>query len=156
MMIKDNFWIGLSYLVVGTLVGWPMFLLIQLTLVFLFGIVAFWFFYVQHQHDFSYKQWKHNWDFLISAIRGSSYYKLPRVFHWLTGNIGIHHVHHMSSGIPFYRLPEVLRDYPELEDTSRLTFWASFKCARLKLWDEANRRLVTFKEARALGAAARA
>jgi len=69
---------------------------------------------------------------------------------WLTGNIGIHHVHHMASGIPFYRLSEVLRAYPELEDTSRLTLLESFKCARLKLWDEANRRLVTFKEARAM------
>ena len=128
MVIKDNFWIALSYIVVGTLVGWPMFLAIQLTLVTLFGVVAFWFFYVQHQHEFSYKQWKHNWDFLLSAIRGSSYYKLPRVFHWLTGNIGYHHIHHLSSVIPNYNLPKCFKEQPALSKyVTQVKFLQSLK-----------------------------
>ena len=84
----------------GTLIGWQKFLVIQLSLVVLFGIIAFWFFYVQHQHELSYKQWKKNWQFLLSAIKGSTHYNLPKVFHWLTGNIGYHHIHHLSSLIP--------------------------------------------------------
>jgi omega-6 fatty acid desaturase (delta-12 desaturase) len=149
MMIKDNFWIGLSYFVVGTLVGWPMFLLIQLTLVSLFGVVAFWFFYVQHQHEFSYKEWKHNWDFLLSAIRGSSYYKLPKIFHWLTGNIGYHHIHHLSSIIPNYNLAKCSQEQPVLNKyVTKIDFWKSLKLIRNKLWDEEQGKMISFTEYR--------
>lgn len=149
MVIKDNFWITLSYLVVGTLVGWPMFLLIQLTLVTLFGIVAFWFFYVQHQHEFSYKQWKYNWDFLLSAIRGSSYYKLPRLLHWLTGNIGYHHIHHLSSIIPNYNLPKCFKEQPILTKyVTQVKFWQSLKMMGYKLWDEEQEKMISFAEYR--------
>jgi len=149
MMLKDNFWIVLSYVVVGTLVGWPMFLLIQLTLVTLFGIVAFWFFYVQHQHEFSYKQWKYNWDFLLSAIRGSTYYKLPRLFHWLTGNIGYHHIHHLSSVIPNYNLPKCFREQPLLSEyVTQIKFWPSLKMMKYKLWDEEQEKMISFSEYR--------
>jgi acyl-lipid omega-6 desaturase (Delta-12 desaturase) len=153
MTLKDNFWIALSYVVVGSLVGWPMFLLVQFTLVFLFGVIAFWFFYVQHQHEFSYKQWKHNWDFLLSSIRGSSYYKLPRLFHWLTGNIGYHHIHHLSSLIPNYNLPKVFRERPILSKyVTQITFWQSLKMMRYKLWDEAQEKMISFEEYRQIKA----
>ena len=114
--------------------------------------IGVWLFYVQHQ--FEGTEWERTkpWAHEPYALAGSSYYALPKPLMWLTGNIGIHHVHHMASGIPFYRLPEVMRDYPELEDIGRLTLWQSFKCARLKLWDEAGKRLVTFKEARQIAA----
>lgn len=149
MVIKDNFWIASAYLVVGTLVGWPMFLLIQLTLVSLFGIVAFWFFYVQHQHEFSYKEWQHNWDFLLSAVRGSSYYKLPRVFHWLTGNIGYHHIHHLSSVIPNYNLRKCYKEQPLLSKyVTKINFWQSLKMIHYKLWDEEQGKMVSFSEYR--------
>ncbi len=149
MVLKDNFWIALSYIVVGTLVGWPMFLLIQLTLVTLFGIVAFWFFYVQHQHEFSYKHWKDNWDYLLSAIRGSSYYKLPRMFHWLTGNIGYHHIHHLSSIIPNYNLPKCFKEQPLLNKyVNEVNFWESLKMLRYKLWDEDQEKMISFTEYR--------
>lgn len=149
MVIKDNFWIALSYIVVGTLVGWPMFLAIQLTLVTLFGVVAFWFFYVQHQHEFSYKQWKHNWDFLLSAIRGSSYYKLPRIFHWLTGNIGYHHIHHLSSVIPNYNLPKCFKEQPVLSKyVTQVKFIQSLKMMSYKLWDEEQQKMISFSEYR--------
>ena len=84
-----------------------------------------------------------------AALHGSSHYDLPRVLRWFTANIGIHHVHHLSSRIPYYRLPEVLRDRPELRDVGRLTLWQSFRAVRLVLWDEEKRRLISFREARA-------
>ena len=147
MTIKDNFWIALSYAIVGTLIGWKIFLFIQLTLVLLFGIVAFWFFYVQHQHEFSYKQWKDNWDYLLSSIRGSSYYKLPSAFHWLTGNIGYHHIHHLSSMIPNYNLARCFKERPILNKyVTQITFWKSLKLMRHKLWDEEQEKMITFSE----------
>ena len=149
MIIKDNFWIALSYIVIGTLVGWKMFLAIQFTLVALFGVIAFWFFYVQHQHEFSYKQWKHNWDFLLSAVRGSSFYKLPRVFHWLTGNIGYHHLHHMSSNIPNYNLHKCYEEQPILSKyVTKIKFWQSLKMMNYKLWDEEQEKMISFSEYR--------
>ncbi|MGI9380092.1 MAG: fatty acid desaturase, partial [Methyloligellaceae bacterium] len=81
-------------------------------------------------------------------LQGSSHYALPGVLRWFTANIGVHHVHHLSSRIPFYRLPQVLRDYPELEDAGKLTLLESLKCVRLVLWDESCRRLISFNELR--------
>lgn len=151
IVIKDNFWIALSYIIIGTLIGWKMFLLVQMTLVLLFGIVAFWFFYVQHQHEFSYKEWQGNWDFLLSAIRGSSYYKLPKVFHWLTGNIGYHHIHHLSSIIPNYNLAKCFEEQPLLSKyVSQIRFWESLKMMNYKLWDEDQKRMISFSEYRTI------
>ncbi|MGO4840049.1 fatty acid desaturase, partial [Rhizobiaceae sp. 2RAB30] len=76
------------------------------------------------------------------------HYDLPPILRWFSGNIGIHHVHHLSSRVPFYRLPEVLRDFPELRDVSRITFRQSLGCVKLVLWDEETRRLVSFRQAR--------
>ena len=81
-------------------------------------------------------------------MHGSSHYDLPAVLRWFTGNIGIHHVHHMSSRVPYYRLPEVLRDYPELRSVGRITMLDSLRCVKLVLWDENRRKLVSFREAR--------
>jgi omega-6 fatty acid desaturase (delta-12 desaturase) len=86
----------------------------------------------------------------MPPFAGSSHYDLPPILRWITGNIGVHHVHHLASRIPFYRLPEVLRDHEVLAQTSRLTLRESLHCARLALWDEKRRRLVTFAEARRL------
>lgn len=146
--IKDNLLIVLVYALLGFLLGWKKFLFIQLFLIFIFGIIAFWFFYVQHQHERSYKEWKVNWDFLISAIKGSSYYKLPRVFQWLTGNIGIHHIHHLSSLIPNYNLEKCLKEKPILsKHVTIVTFWESLKMIQHKLWDEKEDKMVSFREA---------
>jgi omega-6 fatty acid desaturase (delta-12 desaturase) len=121
----------------------------------IFGITSFtaaasgmWLFYVQHQ--FEETQWDEpeGWDMHDAALHGSSHYALPQPFRWISGNIGIHHVHHLYSRIPFYRLPEVIRDHPILGDMKRLTFVESLKCANLHLWDEGQRRLVRFKEVR--------
>ncbi len=134
------------------LIGLTTYILIMLPIIAMAATIGVWLFYVQHQFEGTDWDRTGTWLHEPYALEGSSYYALPKPLMWLTGNIGIHHVHHMSSGIPFYRLPEVLRDFPELKEASRLGFWESFKCARLKLWDEANKRLVTFKEARALPA----
>lgn len=134
------------------IIGIGIYMLIMLPIVAMAATIGVWLFYVQHQFEGTEWDRSEDWGHEAYALEGSSYYALPKLLMWLTGNIGIHHVHHMSSGIPFYRLPEVMRDHPELENISRLTLWESFKCARLKLWDEANKRLVTFKEARALPA----
>jgi omega-6 fatty acid desaturase (delta-12 desaturase) len=83
-----------------------------------------------------------------AALHGSSHYELPLALRWFSANIGVHHVHHLSSGVPFYRLPEVLRAYPELSEVGRLTLWRSSDCVCLALWDEETRRLLSFREAR--------
>ena len=90
-----------------------------------------------------------SWNRHEAALHGSSHYDLPGVLRWITANIGVHHVHHLSSGIPFYRLRDVLRDHPELGAVGRLTLLQSFGCIRLVLWDEASRKLISFRELRA-------
>ena len=85
-----------------------------------------------------------DWSHPDAALHGSSFYDLPGWLMWLTGNIGIHHLHHLSSRIPYYRLPEALADYPELRGIGRLTLWKSLACVRLTLWDKAARRMVPF------------
>ncbi len=119
---------------------------VHLPIVVLAATIGVWLFYVQHQ--FEETLWRHDgaWNVHEAGLAGSSFYDLPGVLRWMTANIGMHHVHHLSSRIPFYRLPEVLRDYPELRDVRTITFWESLKCARLKLWDEERERLISFGE----------
>ncbi len=93
-----------------------------------------------------------NWDLHEVALHGSSYYVLPGILSWFTANIGIHHVHHLCSRIPYYRLPRVLREHPELGAIGRLTLWDSIKCVRLVLWDESAKKLISFREMRRLRA----
>ena len=93
-----------------------------------------------------------DWSVQDAALHGSSHYDLPPVLRWITANIGVHHVHHLASRIPFYRLPEVLTNHPELAEVGRITLRDSLGCACLALWDETGRRLVSFAEARRLPA----
>lgn len=129
------------------LVGWLPFLLIQLPIVLLGGAAGIWLFYVQHQFEQTEWSRQEDWSFETAALRGSSYYDLPAPLRWLTANIGIHHVHHISSRVPFYRLPEVIRDYPELTRIGRVSLLDSLRAVRLVLWNEATRKLVSFREA---------
>jgi omega-6 fatty acid desaturase (delta-12 desaturase) len=143
----NNIGLASIYILMGFLIGWKNFLLVQAPIIVFFGIIAIWFFYVQHQHEENYKQWKENWEYLLSAIRGSSYYKLPKVMMWLTGNIGFHHIHHLSSLIPNYNLEKCNKENPILEKyVNILTFRESIKCAFYKLWDEQSQRMITFRE----------
>ena len=128
------------------LVGLPAFLLIQLPVVIIGASIGVWLFYVQHQFERTHWERNPDWKHETAALHGSSYYDLPRPLMWITGNIGIHHLHHLSSRIPFHRLPQVLKDHPELKQIGRLTFWQSLKCVRLTLWDEDGKRLISFRD----------
>ncbi len=130
------------------LVGSGPFLLVQLPITLCAAALGVWLFYVQHQFEETYWAEEDEWSLNEAALRGSSHYDLPGVLRWFTANIGMHHIHHLSSRIPFYRLSRVLRDYPELKGVSRLTLRQSLGCVRLALWDETQRRLVSFREAR--------
>ncbi|MBI5260548.1 MAG: fatty acid desaturase [Bradyrhizobium sp.] len=137
-------------LIVGALawfIGIQAFLLVHLPIMLLAATAGVWLFYVQHQ--FEQTAWEHDerWTLHEAAMHGSSHYDLPAVLRWFTANIGIHHVHHLCSRIPCYRLGRVLRDHPELREVGRITLLQSFQCVRLVLWDEAQHRLVSFREA---------
>ena len=119
-------------------------LLVHLPIVLIAGAAGVWLFYVQHTFEEAYWTRKEEWDSNQAAIAGSSFYDLPRVVHWFTGNIGYHHIHHLASRIPNYRLREAFESSPLLQAAPRLTLWTSLKSARLKLWDEETRRMVGF------------
>ncbi|CDM62055.1 MULTISPECIES: fatty acid desaturase [Rhizobium] len=128
-------------------VGPVPFLAIHLPIVTLAGAAGVWLFYVQHQFEETHWSKGKAWRFAEAALHGASHYDLPPALRWITGNIGIHHVHHLSSRIPYYRLPEVLRDHPQLADIGRITLWESLQCVRLVLWDETRGKLISFREA---------
>jgi omega-6 fatty acid desaturase (delta-12 desaturase) len=128
------------------LIGVGPFLLVHLPIILLAGSVGVWLFYVQHQFETTFWAADGEWTFQEAALHGSSHYDLPTILRWFTANIGMHHVHHLSSRIPYYRLPRALRDHPELRGMSRLTLRQSFGCVNLALWDESRQRLVSFRE----------
>ena len=127
-------------------VGIGPFLLVHLPITLIGCSIGVWLFYVQHQFDPTFWARDGEWTFHEAALYGSSHYDLPPVLRWFTANIGVHHVHHLCSRIPYYRLPKALRDYPELKGVSRLTLLQSLRCVRLVLWDETGRRLITFRD----------
>lgn len=134
-------------------IGVTPFLAIYLPITVISCTVGVWLFYVQHQYERTY--WEHDgrWAFEPAALHGSSYYDLPKPMQWFTGNIGIHHIHHLHAGIPNYFLPRAFKEQPELQNVTRLTFWRSLRCIPLALWDEDSRQLVSFRTARRLMAA---
>ena len=125
---------------------WPFFA-VHVPIIMLASSMGVWLFYVQHQFEETMWAEEPAWKLHDAALYGSSHYVLPGVLRWFSGNIGIHHVHHLYSRIPYYRLPQVLRDHPELADVRRLTLRESFACARFRLWDEVQQRLVSFRDA---------
>jgi omega-6 fatty acid desaturase (delta-12 desaturase) len=124
--------------------GWQAVLVVQLSLMLIAGAAGVWLFYVQHQFERAYWAKDVQWDPQAAAMAGSSFYDLPRVAHWFTGNIGYHHIHHLSSRVPNDRLRECFESDPRLRTAPRLTLRDSLACARLKLWDEDARRMVGF------------
>ncbi len=123
-------------------------LMIGLPVMVIASSIGTWLFYVQHQFERTY--WEHTpqWDYTLAAMHGSSYYELPRVLQWFTGNIGFHHIHHLSPRIPNYNLQRCHDENPLLQQVARLSVRASLKTAALTLWDEQQRRLITFRDAR--------
>ncbi len=131
-------------------VGFGPFFMVLLPITLLAASFGVWLFYVQHQFEETVWEKDPSWDLHDAALYGSSHYDLPKILRWFSANIGIHHVHHLYSKIPFYRLPQVLRDYPELASIKRLTLMESFSTVKLRLWDEGQKKLVSFRTAYAL------
>jgi omega-6 fatty acid desaturase (delta-12 desaturase) len=137
--------------IVGTLcwlIGWDNFLLAWAPGALLAGAVGIWLFYVQHQFEDTYWQRADEWTYADAALRGSSYLKLPKPLQFFTGNIGLHHVHHLSTRIPNYNLQRAHDENPVFHRVPTLSLWDGLRAVRLKLWDENSGRLVTFAEAR--------
>jgi omega-6 fatty acid desaturase (delta-12 desaturase) len=127
-------------------IGLLKFLAIDLPSVAIGASVGTWLFYVQHQYEGAYWQRGTSWDFTQSALEGSSYYCLPALLQWFTGNIGFHHIHHLNSRIPNYHLPACYRAEASFREAVTFGFWESLRCLALKLWDEDAQRLVGFAE----------
>lgn len=132
--------------------GWAAIVLIFLPSSLIAATAGVWLFYIQHQFEETRWEQSEDWQLHESALHGSSHYALPKPLQWMTANIGIHHVHHLYSRIPFYRLPQVLRDHEELATGNRMTVRESFACARLHLWDEKSKRLMSFAQAHSASA----
>jgi omega-6 fatty acid desaturase (delta-12 desaturase) len=130
------------------LVGWREFLLVQTPALLLAGAAGVWLFYVQHQFEDTYWQSTDDWSYAEAALQGSSYLRLPRVLQFFTGNIGLHHVHHLSAKVPNYNLQRAHDQNPVFHGVPTLSLWDGLRAVRLKLWDERRGRLVTFAEAR--------
>ena len=142
-------WTNLALVVLITFlclaVGWKAYLMVQIPVLFLGSATGVWLFYLQHQFEGVYWERHTRWDFFEAGLKGSSYFKLPRLIQWFTGNIGFHHIHHLNAKIPNYRLEECYRDNPILQQPHILTLPSSVKCFGLRLYDEDTRQLVGWK-----------
>jgi acyl-lipid omega-6 desaturase (Delta-12 desaturase) len=147
--------IALAVLITGLclLLGWQTFLLLQVPCVLMAGSAGVWLFYVQHQFEDAYWQTGSEWSYADAALQGSSYLKLPKILQFFSGNIGLHHVHHLSARVPNYNLQAAHDANPIFHDVPTLTLWDGLKAMRLKLYDEDSRRLMTFAQARRRDAA---
>ncbi|MBM7662619.1 omega-6 fatty acid desaturase (delta-12 desaturase) [Bacillus mesophilus] len=134
------------YALLAWIIGWQNFLLIQGPIFFVSGMLGIWLFYVQHQFEDSYFENEEEWSYVQAAVDGSSYYKLPKVLQWITGNIGFHHVHHLSPRVPNYNLEKAHNATPPLHKATTITIGTSFKSLNYRLWDEDNKTFISFKD----------
>lgn len=136
--------LALAILIAGLiwLVGWKAYLMVQLPVLWIATAAGVWLFYVQHQFQGVYWERHDKWNFFEAGLKGCSYYKLPKLLQWFTGNIGFHHIHHMSAKIPNYLLGKCFRDNPELQQVATLTLFSSLKSMSLRVYDEQTRQLV--------------
>ena len=141
-----NACLAVIYLVLGFAVGWQALLAIQLPNMFIAGSAGIWLFYVQHQFEDSYYENEDDWDYVKAAVDGSSYYKLPKILQWLTGNIGFHHVHHLSPRVPNYQLEQAHKSVPPLQRVTTITLRSSLEAIRFRLFDQQSRRFISFKQ----------
>jgi acyl-lipid omega-6 desaturase (Delta-12 desaturase) len=139
-----NAGIAVMVLGMGWAFGWKAYLLLQGAVLMLAGSAGVWLFYVQHQFEGVYWERRDEWDYEKAALEGSSYYKLPRVLQWFTGNIGFHHIHHLSPRIPNYHLEKCHRSEPLFQSVKPVTLLSSLKCFSFRLWDERARRMVGY------------
>jgi len=130
--------------IISLMVGLKTYLLIQLPIVMIAATAGVWLFYIQHQFEGVYWERNIHWDYLTEALKGSSYLKLPKVLQWFTGNIGFHHIHHLSPRIPNYNLERCYKENPIFQQIKPITFFKSFEALAFRLWDEQHNRLVGF------------
>lgn len=135
--------------------GWLPYLIIQLTIMLVAGSAGLWLFYLQHQFEDAYWERGDDWDYAAAALRGSSFFKLPRVLQWFSGNIGFHHIHHLSPRIPNYHLEACHRSDPMFQEVKPMTMLASLRTLGLRLWDESSKKLVGWRHLRDLKRAKR-
>jgi omega-6 fatty acid desaturase (delta-12 desaturase) len=145
-VLGTNVAIACLLTVMALVVGPINFLKIQLPLALLGSSAGVWLFFVQHQYETAYWRHSQDWNFREAALYGSSHYCLPKFLQWMTASIGLHHVHHLSSRIPNYRLQECLDRTPELKVVTRLTLVQSVACATLSLWDEQAGKMIRFRD----------
>jgi acyl-lipid omega-6 desaturase (Delta-12 desaturase) len=151
-VIRTNVALGLLVAVLCWLIGPIDFLLVQAPTLMLAGAAGIWLFYVQHQFEDAYWEDTGNWSYADAALRGSSYLKLPKVLQFFSGNIGLHHVHHLNARIPNYNLQRAHDENEIFHAVPTLTLRDGLRAVNLKLWDEDRRRLVTFAQARTAAA----
>jgi acyl-lipid omega-6 desaturase (Delta-12 desaturase) len=145
-VLATNLAIILTVTIFSLLIGFGTFLKIYLPVFYIAAMAGVWLFYVQHQFDGAYWEPHEEWDYATAAVVGSSYFKLPRVLRWFTGNIGLHHVHHLGPRIPNYRLQRCHDDNALFHRATVVTLTQSLSALRLSLWDEEQRRLVRFRD----------
>jgi omega-6 fatty acid desaturase (delta-12 desaturase) len=147
-------WMNLAVFAMAVALGWIYgflpYLLIQLIIMAVAGGVGVWMFYVQHQFEGVYWERDEDWDFTAAALQGSSFYKLPKILQWFSGNIGFHHIHHLSARIPNYNLERCHWSHPMFRDVKPITMVSSLKSFSLRLWDENRKKLVGYRHIRHL------
>jgi omega-6 fatty acid desaturase (delta-12 desaturase) len=143
-VVLTNLLIIAVALVAAEIMGWQVYLLIQVPVLWLAGAAGIWLFYVQHQFEGGYWARKGEWKPLRAAMEGSSFYKLPSILRWFSGNIGYHHIHHLNPLIPNYCLKKCHESIPALQAKTPLTMLDSLSCSNLKLWDESLQKMVSF------------
>ena len=136
----------LFYGTLGYFIGYATLAIVYLPVVIMTAWMGGWLFYIQHQFEDTYWDRQKEWNYNEAAIMSSSYYDLPKIVQWFSGNIGLHHIHHLNATIPNYKLQECLDAHPDLPRINHLTFKESLQTVKLALWDEAQRKLITFKE----------
>jgi omega-6 fatty acid desaturase (delta-12 desaturase) len=143
-VIFTNLGIAAVLGVLTWLLGWQTVLAVQLPVLMMAAVGGLWLFYVQHNFEDTYWERQENWDFYKAGLLGSSYYQLPAILNWFTGNIGFHHIHHLSPKIPNYNLPKVHRQHEIFQQVKPLTMWRSLKSLTYRLWDEEKQAMVGF------------
>jgi omega-6 fatty acid desaturase (delta-12 desaturase) len=151
---KSVMWTNLAILGMATALSWLFglvpYLLIQLTVMMVGGAAGVWLFYVQHQFEDAYWERHEDWNYTAAALQGSSFYKLPKILQWLSGNIGYHHIHHLSVRVPNYNLERCHQSHPLFRGVKAVTLFSSFGATRFRLWDERLRKLVGFRHLKEL------
>jgi len=147
-VMGTNLGIAGTLVVLGLSFGFIDVLMVQVPIVVISSTVGVWLFYVQHQFEHTYWQNEDRWNIREAAVMASSYYDLPQPLRWFSGDIGIHHIHHLSSSIPNYHLSACLADIPALQSHNRIGLRDSLACLRLALWDENEQRLISFRSFR--------